>query len=152
MFAKIFASQPGHSRSAPRSPSRQPAANETLRFTSYQSRHTAKIDYIASKEGGMSKLQGRKIVNLYHDSAYGRETIPTLDAQARRYGFEITHIAVPHPCTRQQAQWARVSAMQADWVILRSWGLMNECAFGEAAKVGFARDKIVDVCEIRLVD
>jgi branched-chain amino acid transport system substrate-binding protein len=38
------------------------------------------------KEGGMDKLKGKKIVNIYHDSAYGKETIPILDAQAKKYG------------------------------------------------------------------
>ena len=36
----------------------------------------------------MDKLKGKKIVNLYHDSAYGKETIPVLDAQAKKYGFD----------------------------------------------------------------
>ena len=152
MFAKILNRQSSDLRSAPRSPSRQPAANQPLRITSYQSRHSANIEHIGRKLGGMSKLEGRKIVNLYHDSAYGRETISALNAQAKRHGFQITHIAVAHPCTRQEAQWAEVSAMQADWVILRSWGMMNECAFGEAAKVGFARDRIVDACEIAVLN
>src|SRR5258708_29040668 len=49
------------------------------------------------KEGGMDKLKGKKIVNIYHDSAYGKETIPVLDAQAKKYGFEVTHIPVAHP-------------------------------------------------------
>src|ERR1039457_5770278 len=60
--------------------------------TTYWSQNTAKIKFIGMKEGGMDKLKGKKIVNLYHDSAYGKETIPVLDAQAKKYGFEIHHI------------------------------------------------------------
>ena len=49
-------------------------------ITTYWSQNTAKIKFIGQKEGGMDKLKGKKIVNLYHDSAYGKETIPILDA------------------------------------------------------------------------
>src|SRR5918995_4911480 len=97
------------------------------------------------KEGGMEKLQGKKLVNLYHDSAYGKETIPVLDAQAKKYGFQITHIAVPHPGNEQQAQWLQVRQIRPDWVILRGWGVMNPTAIKAAAKVGFPRNKIVGV-------
>ena len=62
-------------------------------ITNYWSQNTAKIKFIGSKEGGMDKLKGKKIVNIYHDSAYGKETIPVLDAQAKKYGFAVTHIA-----------------------------------------------------------
>ena len=37
------------------------------------------VKFIGEKEGGMDKLKGKKIVNLYHDSAYGKETIPVLE-------------------------------------------------------------------------
>ena len=58
--------------------------------TNYWSQTTAMIKFIGQKEGGMDKLKGKKIVNLYHDSAYGKETIPVLDALAAKYGFELT--------------------------------------------------------------
>jgi branched-chain amino acid transport system substrate-binding protein len=97
------------------------------------------------KEGGMDKLKGKKIVNIYHDSAYGKETIPVLDVQAKKYGFEVTHIAVPHPGNEQQAQWLQVRQIKPDWVILRGWGVMNPTALKAAAKVGFPRTKVLGV-------
>jgi branched-chain amino acid transport system substrate-binding protein len=114
-------------------------------ITNYWSQNTAKIKFIGMKEGGMDKLKGKKIVNLYHDSAYGKETIPVLDAQAKKYGFEVTHIAVPHPGNEQQAQWLQVRQIRPDWVILRGWGVMNPTALKAAAKVGFPRDKVLGV-------
>jgi len=114
-------------------------------ITNYWSQNTAKIKFIGMKEGGMDKLKGKKIVNIYHDSAYGKETIPVLDVQAKKYGFEVTHIAVPHPGNEQQAQWLQVRQIKPDWVILRGWGVMNPTALKAAAKVGFARTKIVGV-------
>lgn len=88
--------------------------------TNYWSQNTAKIKFIGMKEGGMDKLKGKKIVNIYHDSAYGKETIPILDAQAKKYGFTVTHIAVPHPGNEQGAQWLQIRQIKPDWVILRS--------------------------------
>ena len=114
-------------------------------ITTYWSQNTAKIKFIGMKEGGMAKLKGKKIVNLYHDSAYGKETIPVLDAQAKKYGFEIHHIAVPHPGNEQQAQWLQIRQIKPDWVILRGYGVMNPVALKAAAKIGFPREKIVGV-------
>jgi len=114
-------------------------------LTNYWSQNTAKIKFIGQKEGGMDKLRGKKIVNIYHDSAYGKETIPVLDEQAKRYGFTVTHIAVPHPGNEQQAQWLQVRQIKPDWVILRGWGVMNPTALRAAQKVGYPRDKMVGV-------
>lgn len=114
-------------------------------ITNYWSQNTAKIKFIGMKEGGMDKLKGKKIVNIYHDSAYGKETIPVLDAQAKKYGFEVTHIPVAHPGNEQQSQWLQVRQIKPDWVILRGWGVMNPTALKAAAKVGFPREKIVGV-------
>jgi len=114
-------------------------------ITNYWSQNTAKIKFIGSKEGGMDKLKGKKIVNLYHDSAYGKETIPILDAQAKKYGFTVTHIPVPHPGNEQGAQWLQIRQIKPDWVILRGWGVMNPVALKAAAKVGFPRDHIIGV-------
>ena len=114
-------------------------------ITNYWSQNTAKIKFIGQKEGGMDKLKGKKIVNIYHDSAYGKETIPILDAQAKMYGFQVTHIAVPHPGNEQQAQWLQIRQLKPDWVILRGWGVMNPTALKAAGKIGFPRNKIVGV-------
>ena len=113
--------------------------------TNYWSQNTAKIKFIGMQEGGMDKLKGKKIVNIYHDSAYGKETIPVLDAQAKMYGFTVTHIPVPHPGNEQGAQWLQIRQIKPDWVILRGWGVMNPTALKAAAKVGFPRDHIVGV-------
>jgi branched-chain amino acid transport system substrate-binding protein len=113
--------------------------------TNYWSQNTAKIKFIALKEGGVDKLKGKKIVNLYHGSAYGKETIPILDAQAKKYGFVVTHIEVPHPGNEQQSQWLQVRQIKPDWVILRGWGVMNPTALKTAQKVGYPADHIVGV-------
>jgi branched-chain amino acid transport system substrate-binding protein len=111
--------------------------------TSYWSQNTAKIRFIGQRVGGMDRLKGLKIAHIYHDSEYGRETIPMLDTQAAQYGFTVQHLAVSPPGLDQKATWLRVKVAQPDWVILRGAGVMNPTALKEAAQVGFPRDKIV---------
>jgi branched-chain amino acid transport system substrate-binding protein len=113
--------------------------------TNYWSQNTAKIKFIGMREGGMDKLKGKKIVNLYHGSAYGKETIPILDVQAKKYGFSVTHLEVAHPGNEQESQWLQIRQLKPDWVILRGWGVMNPVALKTAAKVGFPADHIVGV-------
>ncbi len=66
-------------------------------ITSFWSQSTAKIRYIGQLAGGMDKLKGMKIANVHHDSAYGKETIPVLEQQAKKYGFEFRNFPVAHP-------------------------------------------------------
>ena len=114
--------------------------------TNYWSQNTAKIKYIGMKEGGMGNLKGKKIANLYHESSYGKETIPVLDKQAEIYGFEVRHYPVPHPGLDQKATWLQIARRyKPDWVILRGWGVMNPTALKEAARVGFPATQIVGV-------
>ena len=115
-------------------------------LTNYWSQNTAKIKFIGQREGGMDKLKGLKIANVYHDSSYGRETIPVLDKQAEKYGFTVKHYAVAHPGLDQKSTWLEIARrFKADWAILRGWGVMNPTAIREAARVNFPRDKMVGV-------
>jgi branched-chain amino acid transport system substrate-binding protein len=104
---------------------------------------SAITNYVSTREGGFDKLAGKKIVTLYHGSPYGKETIPILDLLAKKYGFSVTHIEVPHPGNEQQSQWLQIKQLQPDWVILRGWGVMNPVALKTAQKVGFPSDHII---------
>ena len=101
------------------------------------------VNYIAEREGGSEKLQGKKIVTLYHGSPYGKETIPILDLLAKKYGFQVTQIEVPHPGNEQQSQWLEIKKIKPEWVILRGWGVMNPVALKTATKTGFPVDHII---------
>jgi len=115
-------------------------------ITNYWNQNTAKIKYIGMQEGGMENLAGKKIANLYHESSYGKETIPVLNKQAEMYGFEVKHYPVPHPGLDQKASWLEIARRyKPDWVILRGWGVMNPTALKEAARVGFSAERIVGV-------
>lgn len=101
------------------------------------------INYIATKVGGTDKLKGKKIVVLYHGSPYGKETIPIYELLAKKYGFTLQQIEVPHPGNEQQAQWLTIRRAKPDFVVLRGWGVMNPVALKTAQKTGFPADRII---------
>jgi branched-chain amino acid transport system substrate-binding protein len=111
--------------------------------SNYWDAATGIVKFIAEREGGAEKLRGKKIVLLYHDSAYGKEPHPVLEAESAKLGFELKMIPVPHPGNEQQSQWLQVRQYQPDWVILWGWGIMNATALTSAQKVGFPREKMV---------
>jgi branched-chain amino acid transport system substrate-binding protein len=114
--------------------------------TNYWSQTSAKIRFIAQREGGEDKLKGKKIALLYLDVPYGRETIPILEKLAARFGFEFRGFAVPPPGLEQGAQWVDIARrFRADYVINRNWGVSCTVPLREAARVGFPRDKIIGV-------
>lgn len=115
-------------------------------ITNYWSQNTAKIAYIAQVEGGFDKLQGLKIANLHHDSAYGKETHHVLEALSEKYGFEVRHFPVSHPGLDQKATWLQISRRyKPDWVINRGWGVMCSTALKEAARARFPAERIIGV-------
>lgn len=113
--------------------------------TNYWSQSTAKIKYIGMRLGGMNRLQGKKIVNLYHGSGYGKETLEILDIQAKKYGFQLINVEVPPPGSDQEAQWKQIVALKPDWVILRGIGVMAPVALKTAHKYGWPASKILGV-------
>ena len=113
--------------------------------TTYWSQASSMVNFLGQRAGGMDKLKGKKIVLLYHDSAYGKEPIPILTDLAKDFDYELTTIAVPHPGNEQQAQWLQIRQIRPDWVILWGWGVMNPTAIKSAARTGFPREKMVGV-------
>ena len=113
--------------------------------TTYWDQAAAMIAYLGQKEGGEAKLKGKKIVYMYHDSAYGKEAIPVLDALAARDGIELTKIPITPPGNTQESQWLQVRQLRPDYVILWGFGVMNPAAIKTAAKFGFPRDKMLGV-------
>lgn len=114
-------------------------------ITSYWNQAAAMVKYLGDKSGGMDKLKGKKIVHLYHDSAFGKEPMPVLEAQSRQYGFELLKIAVAHPGSEQQSQWLQIRQANPDYVILWGWGVMNSVAIKTAQRNGFPREKMLGV-------
>lgn len=101
------------------------------------------INFIGSRLGGNENLKGKKIVVLYHGSPYGKETIPVYALLAKKYGFAVQQIEVPHPGNEQQSQWLTIRRAKPDYVVLRGFGVMNPVALKTAQKVGFPTDRII---------
>ena len=114
-------------------------------ITSYWNQAAGMIKYLGDKEGGIAKLKGKKIVHLYHDSAFGKEPFPVLEAYAQQIGFELLKIPVPHPGNEQQSQWLQIRQAKPDYVILWGWGVMNATALKAAQRSSFPREKILGV-------
>ena len=109
----------------------------------YWSQATAVISFIAGKEGGMDALKGKKIAHIYHNSAYGKEANPTLEALSEKYGFELTLLAVDHPGQEQKATWLQIRRLKPDWIFMSGWGVMNQVAIKEASAQGFPMDRFI---------
>lgn len=103
------------------------------------------LQAIAKKEGGMDKLKGKKIALVYHDSPFGKEPIPLLQARATMHGFTLLLLPVTAPGVEQKATWLQVRQAKPDNVILWGWGVMNSTAIKEAQATGYARDKMYGV-------
>jgi branched-chain amino acid transport system substrate-binding protein len=114
-------------------------------ITSYWNQAAAMVKYLGDKSGGMAKLKGKKIVHLYHDSAFGKEPLPVLEEQAKQYGFDLIKIPVAHPGNEQQSQWLQIRQANPDYVILWGWGVMNAVAITTAQRNGFPREKMLGV-------
>jgi branched-chain amino acid transport system substrate-binding protein len=109
----------------------------------YWSQASALVKYIGEREGGLDKLKGKKITLVYHNSAYGKEPIRTLQALAKKHGFEYSDIAVDHPGQEQRAVWLQIRQNRPDWVLMWGWGVMNQVAVKEAANIRFPMDRFI---------
>jgi branched-chain amino acid transport system substrate-binding protein len=112
---------------------------------SYWTAADVAIQHVAKELGGFDKLKGKKISLVYHDSPYGKEPIPALEARAKKDGFEFKAIPVTHPGVEQKSQWLAIRQDRPDYVLLWGWGVMNSTAIKEAAAVAYPRDKMIGV-------
>jgi branched-chain amino acid transport system substrate-binding protein len=108
----------------------------------YWAQADALVQYAKAQEGG--SLQGKKIALVYHDSAYGKEPIPTLETLAETYGYELSLFPVAHPGLEQTSTWLKIGRqLRPDWTLLWGWGVMNSTAIKEAAAVGYPMDHFI---------
>ena len=80
------------------------------------------VEYLGSREGELDRLKGKTIAVLYHGSPYGKETIPIYELLAKKHGFKVEQIEVPHPGNEQQSQWLTIRRLKPDYVVLRGLG------------------------------
>ena len=113
--------------------------------TTYWSQASAFIKYVGEQEGGLDNLKGKKIALVYHNSAYGKEPIPVLEALAEKHGYQLHLLAVDHPGQEQKATWLQIRRLRPDWVFMWGWGVMNQVAIKEAAAINYPMDHFIGV-------
>ncbi|GJL80584.1 MAG: ABC transporter permease [marine bacterium B5-7] len=101
------------------------------------------VKHIIDQEGG--DIKGKKIALVYHNSAYGKEPIRTLEELSKKHGFELTLLAVDHPGQEQKSQWLQIRRERPDYVMMWGWGVMNQVAIQEAANIRFPMDHFIGV-------
>ena len=99
------------------------------------------VNYLLDENGG--DLSGKKIAWVYHNSAYGKEPIRTLEALSEMHGFEFSQLAVDHPGQEQKSQWLQIRRERPDYVLMWGWGVMNQVAVQEAANIGFPMENFI---------
>ncbi|WP_298259886.1 ABC transporter substrate-binding protein [uncultured Litoreibacter sp.] len=90
-------------------------------------------------------IKGKKIALVYHNSAYGKEPIRTLEELSKKHGFELTLIPVDHPGQEQKSQWLQIRREKPDNVIMYGWGVMNQVAIQEAANIRFPMENFIGI-------
>ena len=112
----------------------------------YWSQASGMVNYIGkTRLGGMDKLKGQKISLVYHNSAYGKEPIRTLEALSKKHGFTFTALPVDSPGQEQKSTWLQIRRDKPDWVLLWGWGVMNQVAVKEAVSIRFPMDHFIGV-------
>ncbi len=111
--------------------------------TNYWNGASIMIKYILGQEGG--DIKGKKIALVYHNSAYGKEPIRTLQELSKKHGFELSLLPVDHPGQEQKSQWLQIRREKPDYVLMWGWGVMNQVAIQEAANIRFPMDKFIGI-------
>ncbi|MEL7349434.1 MAG: ABC transporter substrate-binding protein, partial [Pseudomonadota bacterium] len=76
------------------------------------------VKHILDQEGG--DISGKRLALVYHNSAYGKEPIRTLEILAEKHGYELLLLPVDHPGQEQKATWLQVRRERPDYVMM--WG------------------------------
>ena len=90
-------------------------------------------------------IAGKKIALVYHNSAYGKEPIRTLEELAAKHGFELSLLPVDHPGQEQKSQWLQIRREKPDYVFMWGWGVMNQVAIQEAANIRFPMENFIGI-------
>ncbi|WP_372570640.1 ABC transporter substrate-binding protein [Ruegeria jejuensis] len=101
------------------------------------------VNYLLDENGG--DLSGKKIALVYHNSAYGKEPIRTLEELSEKHGFELVALPVDHPGQEQKSQWLQIRRDKPDYVLMWGWGVMNQVAVQEAANIRFPMENFIGV-------
>ena len=101
------------------------------------------INYLLETNGG--DISDKKVALVYHNSAYGKEPIRTLEDLSAKHGFAFLPLAVDHPGQEQKSQWLQIRREQPDYVLMWGWGVMNQVAIQEAANIRFPMENFIGI-------
>lgn len=101
------------------------------------------VNHLLEENGG--DLSGKTIALVYHNSAYGKEPIRTLEELASKHGFTLSLLAVDHPGQEQKSQWLQIRRERPDYVLMWGWGVMNQVAIQEATNINFPMENFIGV-------
>ncbi|MEM7546272.1 MAG: ABC transporter substrate-binding protein [Pseudomonadota bacterium] len=101
------------------------------------------VNHLLDVNGG--DLNGKKVALVYHNSAYGKEPIRTLEELSKKHGFDLSLLAVDHPGQEQKSQWLQIRRDRPDYVLMWGWGVMNQVAIQEAANIRFPMENFIGV-------
>jgi len=97
---------------------------------------------LAENDGDIS---GKTVALVYHNSAYGKEPIRTLEELSAKHGFELSLLPVDHPGQEQKSQWLQIRRDRPDYVLMWGWGVMNQVAIQEAANIRFPMENFIGI-------
>ena len=128
---------------------RTSAANGTVFNTvfnypaNYWNGASAVVNHLLAINDG--DIKGKTLALVYHNSAYGKEPIRTLEELSKKHGFELTLLPVDHPGQEQKSQWLQIRREKPDYVTMWGWGVMNATAIQEAANIRYPMENFIGI-------
>lgn len=101
------------------------------------------VNHMLELNGG--DIKGKKLALVYHNSAFGKEPIRTLEELSKKHGFELSLLPVDHPGQEQKSQWLQIRRDRPDYVAMWGWGVMNQVAIQEAANIRFPMENFIGI-------
>ncbi|MGU9961647.1 MAG: ABC transporter substrate-binding protein [Candidatus Puniceispirillales bacterium WSBS_2018_MAG_OTU23] len=104
---------------------------------------SAVVNHLLDINGG--DINGKTLALVYHNSAYGKEPIRTLEELSKKHGFNLTLLPVDHPGQEQKSQWLQIRREKPDYVTMWGWGVMNQTAIQEAANIRYPMENFIGI-------
>ncbi|WP_137702647.1 ABC transporter substrate-binding protein [Marimonas lutisalis] len=101
------------------------------------------IKHLLDLNGG--DISGKRVALVYHNSAYGKEPIRTLEELAKKHGYELSLLPVDHPGQEQKSQWLQIRRERPDYVLMWGWGVMNQVAIQEAVNIRYPMENFIGI-------
>ena len=104
---------------------------------------SAAVNHLLEVNGG--DIKGKTVALVYHNSAYGKEPIRTLQELSKKHGYGLTLLPVDHPGQEQKSQWLQIRRQKPDYVVMWGWGVMNQTAIQEAANIRYPMENFIGI-------